>query len=150
MKSADLRLAENISALKRAAGQLGQIRKRVFLIDRKNRLSVVQAHALGATHVLPSSVSKPLLLAKLIDQVRPDFASGEVLSGALAPAQAGAAASHRRFWPYQPGRRSMSVTRKTPPAGSRTPLRKRACPIGSRRFASTMKEPISIACWSPT
>jgi putative nucleotidyltransferase with HDIG domain len=95
--AADLRLAENISALKRVSEQLGRIRKRVFLIDRKNRLSVVQAHALGATHVLPNSVSKPLLLAKLIDQVRPDFASGEVLSGALAAAQAGAASIASMF-----------------------------------------------------
>lgn len=95
--AADLRLVENVSALKRVAGQLGRIRKRVFLIDRKNRLSVVRAHALGATHVLSNPVSKPLLLAKLIDQVRPDFASGEVLSDALTAAQAGAASIASMF-----------------------------------------------------
>lgn len=95
--AADLRLIENISALKRVAEQFARIRKRVFLIDRKNRLSVVQAHALGATHVLPNSVSKPLLLAKLIDQVRPDFAPGEVLPDALAAAQTGAASIASMF-----------------------------------------------------
>lgn len=95
--AADLRLVENISALKRVAGQLTRIRKRVFLIDRKNRLAVVQAHALGATHVLTNPVRKPLLLAKLIDQTRPDFASGETRSGALAAAQAGAASIASMF-----------------------------------------------------
>jgi putative nucleotidyltransferase with HDIG domain len=95
--AADLRLVENISALKRVAEQLGRIRKRVFLIDRKNRLSVIQAHALGATHVLSNRVSKPLLLAKLIDQTRPDFSSGEALSDALDAAQAGAASIASMF-----------------------------------------------------
>jgi putative nucleotidyltransferase with HDIG domain len=89
--AADLRLVENIAALKRVAGELTRIRKRVFLIDRKNRLSVVQAHALGATHVLANPVSKPLLLAKLVDQNVPGSAPAELPSGGQAAARAGAA-----------------------------------------------------------
>ena len=65
--TADLRLVENIAALKRTAGKLSQIRRRVFFIDRRTRLSVVQAYALGATHVLTNPVSKAQLLAKLFD-----------------------------------------------------------------------------------
>ena len=95
--AADLRLVENISALKRVAGELTRIRKRVFLIDRKNRLCVVQAHALGATHVLANPVSKPLLLAKLVDQTFPEFAPADVLSGGQAAAQAGAASIASMF-----------------------------------------------------
>jgi hypothetical protein len=41
--SADLRLVENISALKTVSGKLRRIRKRIFLLEQKARLSVVQA-----------------------------------------------------------------------------------------------------------
>jgi putative nucleotidyltransferase with HDIG domain len=95
--AADLRLIENISALKRVAAELTRIRKRVFVIDRKNRLSVVQAHALGATHVLANPVSKPLLLAKLLDQSVPESAAAELPSGRQASAQAGAASIASMF-----------------------------------------------------
>src|SRR5271166_3335210 len=65
--SADLRLVENISALKTVSGKLRKIPKRIFLLDRKARLSVVQAYALGATDVLSHPVNKAQLLAKLAD-----------------------------------------------------------------------------------
>jgi DNA-binding NarL/FixJ family response regulator len=66
--TADLRVVDNISSLKRISRKLSRIRKRVFLIDQRNRLSVVQAYALGATHALVSPVTKEQLLAKLIDK----------------------------------------------------------------------------------
>src|ERR1700710_725147 len=50
--AADLTVVENIAALKSVSGKLGRVTKRVFLINGKGRLSVVQAYALGATHVL--------------------------------------------------------------------------------------------------
>src|ERR1700675_3690433 len=46
--TADLRVVENISALKEVFGNLGHVRKRIFLIDQKARLFTVQAYALGA------------------------------------------------------------------------------------------------------
>src|SRR5690349_9128257 len=50
--AADLTIVENIAALKAISPRLARIPKRVFLIDGTGRLSVVQAYALGATHVL--------------------------------------------------------------------------------------------------
>ncbi|SDS33829.1 HD-GYP domain-containing protein [Bradyrhizobium canariense] len=95
--TADPRLVENISALKRLSGNLNRIRKRVFLIDQKNRLSIVQAYALGATHVLTNPVSKDQLLAKLFDRAPAEIAPGEILSGGQAAAQAGAASIASMF-----------------------------------------------------
>ncbi|MEH2569373.1 HD-GYP domain-containing protein [Bradyrhizobium sp. AZCC 2289] len=65
--AADLGKVENISALKAVSGKLKHVTKRIFLTDRKGRLSVVQAYALGATHVLRNPVSQAQLLAKLAD-----------------------------------------------------------------------------------
>src|SRR5215470_17073598 len=83
--TADLRLVDNIASLKRISGKLTRIRKRVFLIEQRNRLSVVQAYALGATHVLINPVTRAQLLAKLIDRGPADIATGEsIYSGAEA------------------------------------------------------------------
>jgi putative nucleotidyltransferase with HDIG domain len=95
--TADLRLVDNISSLKRISGKLNRIRKRVFLIDQRNRLSVVQAYALGATHVLINPVTKAQLLAKLIDRRPPDIATGEDISGGTDAARAGAASLASMF-----------------------------------------------------
>src|SRR5258707_12014443 len=65
--AADLGKVENISALKAVSANLKRVAKRIFLTDRKGRLSVVQAYALGATHVLRNPVSQAQLLAKLAD-----------------------------------------------------------------------------------
>jgi hypothetical protein len=65
--AADLSVVENIMALKNVSKELKEIRKRVFLVEEKSRLGTVQAHALGATHVLAYPVSKTQLLAKLVD-----------------------------------------------------------------------------------
>jgi putative nucleotidyltransferase with HDIG domain len=89
--AADLRLVENISALKKMLEKLSRIRKRVFLIDQKSRLSVVQAYALGATHVLTNPVTSAQLLAKLADHNPSVAAQGESSSDAQEAAMAGAA-----------------------------------------------------------
>src|SRR6201985_1896289 len=91
--TADLRLVDNISALKRISGKLNRIRKRVFLIDQRNRLSVVQAYALGATHVLINPVTKAQLLAKLIDHKPNDRAARQSLTGRADAARGGAEAA---------------------------------------------------------
>jgi putative nucleotidyltransferase with HDIG domain len=89
--SADLRLAENISALKTVSDELSGVRKRVFLLERKARLSVVQAYALGATHVLTQPVNKARLLAKLADRNSSDATASGIPTRGLEAAMAGAA-----------------------------------------------------------
>lgn len=56
--AADLSYIDNISALKAVSAKVTRVPKRIFLIDRKGRLSVVQAYALGATHVLANPVDQ--------------------------------------------------------------------------------------------
>jgi putative nucleotidyltransferase with HDIG domain len=94
---ADLRLVENISALKRVSKNLSQMPRRVFLIDQRNRLSAVQAYALGATHVLTNPVSKAQLLTKLFDHRPPEPVRSESLSGGQEAAQAGMASIASMF-----------------------------------------------------
>ena len=65
--AADLTSVENIAALKAISSKLARVGKRVFVIDGTGRLSVVQAYALGATHVLSNPVRQQQLLAKLAD-----------------------------------------------------------------------------------
>jgi len=65
--AADLRDIDNISALKHLAKDLSRVSKRIFLIDQRSRLSIVQAYALGATSVLTSPVNATTLLAELLE-----------------------------------------------------------------------------------
>src|SRR2546427_1271784 len=58
----NLRVDENISALKAVSVKLARIPKRVFVIDQRTRLALAQAYALGATHVLTSPVSPAQLI----------------------------------------------------------------------------------------
>ena len=77
--AADLSYIDNISALKAVSAKVTRIPKRIFLIDRKGRLSVVQAYALGATHVLANPVNQVQLLAKLADDDASAIPSGETV-----------------------------------------------------------------------
>ena len=63
--AADITLVDNIAALKSISKKLIRARQRIFVIDGKGRLAVVQAYALGATHVLSNPVNQAQLLAKL-------------------------------------------------------------------------------------
>jgi putative nucleotidyltransferase with HDIG domain len=65
---ADLRLVENIAALKKALGRVGQARKRIFLLDQTSNLCIAQAYALGATLVLIGPVNQAKLLSALADR----------------------------------------------------------------------------------
>ena len=66
--TADLRVVENIAALKEIFENSDHVRKRIFLIDQKARLFAVQAHALGATRVLSNPVDQGRLLAALTER----------------------------------------------------------------------------------
>jgi putative nucleotidyltransferase with HDIG domain len=95
--TADLRVVENIAALKEVFGKLTDIRKRIFLIDRKERLFTVQAYALGATRVLINPVSRENLLTQLADSGPCDAGSNDALHGAGEAATAGAIAIGSMF-----------------------------------------------------
>lgn len=75
--TADLRVIENISALKAASAKLAGIPKRVFLIDQRTRLAIVQAYALGATHVMTNPVTRVQLLGRLADGATPVVAQSD-------------------------------------------------------------------------
>jgi HD-GYP domain-containing protein (c-di-GMP phosphodiesterase class II) len=63
--SADLRDVDNITALKAMSSAFSRIPKRIFVLNERTRLAVVQAYALGATHALLDPVKPAQLLAKL-------------------------------------------------------------------------------------
>ncbi|RJF65656.1 HD-GYP domain-containing protein [Rhodopseudomonas palustris] len=82
----DIRMVENIAALKDAMRQLGRAERRIFLISDRSHVAQAQAYALGATRVLHDPVSPALLIAQLSDQVAlnwsPSSAAGDAISAA--------------------------------------------------------------------
>jgi putative nucleotidyltransferase with HDIG domain len=88
--AADLRIVENISAIKHISQKLKKTRRRVFVIDQKGRLSAAQAYALGATHVLVNPVDKQSLLSVLAESVV-STAATEKTPGCARDAAAGGA-----------------------------------------------------------
>src|ERR1700736_1431936 len=95
--TADLRVVENISALKEMFGKLGHVPKRIFLIDQKERLFTVQAYALGATRVIINPVRRANLLAQLADRNPSETHPNDALQGAREAAAAGAIAIGAMF-----------------------------------------------------
>jgi putative nucleotidyltransferase with HDIG domain len=95
--AADLRIVENITALKALADKLKRIPKRIFLIDQRTRLAVMQAYALGATDALVNPVNQKQLLARLGDTEVPSIVPDEPESPALEAASAGAASIAAMF-----------------------------------------------------
>jgi putative nucleotidyltransferase with HDIG domain len=65
--AADLRIADNIAALKEILAKFRGARRKVFVIDRKARLLAARAYALGATHVLFSPLNQGSLLTALAE-----------------------------------------------------------------------------------
>src|SRR6202165_610296 len=96
--AADLRIVENIAALKEVLGRLSHVRKRIFLIDQNTRLFTVQAYALGATRVLINPVDQANLLAQLADSSHSETTSVEALHGASETATAGGIAIGAMFF----------------------------------------------------
>jgi putative nucleotidyltransferase with HDIG domain len=95
--TADLRVVENIAALREMFGRLAHARKRIFIIDQKARLFTVQAYALGATHVLVNPVNRARLLAELADRDHQEVTSKEALHGSRQAATAGVTAIASMF-----------------------------------------------------
>jgi putative nucleotidyltransferase with HDIG domain len=95
--TADLRVVQNIAALKQAFGKLGHVGKRIFLIDQKERLFTVQAYALGATRVLIDPIKQANLLAQLADSNPREIRSNDALHGAPEIANAGSIAIGSMF-----------------------------------------------------
>jgi len=95
--TADLRVVENIAALKETFGKLGHVPKRIFLIDQRERLFTVQAYALGATRVLINPIKQANLLAQLADRNPSETHPNDALQGAREAAAAGAIAIGAMF-----------------------------------------------------
>ena len=95
--TADLSVVENIATLKEMFGKIAHARKRIFVIDQKARLFIVQAYALGATRVLISPVNEARLLAELADRDHRELASSTALQGARNAATVGVAAIASMF-----------------------------------------------------
>ena len=100
--AADLRLPDNIAALKEAAESFKSIRRRVFVIDQKARLFAAQAYALGATHVFFDSVDQRSLVLALSDSIAQSPAEPERAS--LGAASGGAASLAAMFSAVLSGR----------------------------------------------
>ena len=100
----DLRIIENIAALREKLGSFGHVRKRIFLIEQRARLFTVQAYALGATRVLVNPINRAHLLAALTEAIHPDVNSNEAMPGACDAAAAGATALGSMFSAVLTGR----------------------------------------------
>jgi len=87
----DLGVVDNITAIKRIEKRLHRIGRRIFILDRRSRLSTVQAFALGATAVLFAPVGRAQLLATLIDKKPHDAFAGEITRDGQEAAAIGAA-----------------------------------------------------------
>jgi putative nucleotidyltransferase with HDIG domain len=88
---------DNIAALKAVSSKLARIPKRIFLIDSKARIAIVQAYALGATDVLTHPVNAAHLLTKLAPAEAAVVLSGEGSPGSVEAASAGAASIASMF-----------------------------------------------------
>jgi putative nucleotidyltransferase with HDIG domain len=88
--AADLRSVENIAVLKELSGKISHIAKRIFLVDQKARLLIVQAYALGATRVLDTAVRQAELLVHLADRSPCEISSKDALHNSHEAAAAGA------------------------------------------------------------
>jgi HD-GYP domain-containing protein (c-di-GMP phosphodiesterase class II) len=89
--AADLRIVDNIAAIKQFGKRLNRIANRIFVLDHGSRLSTVQAYALGATGVLPAPIDPAQLLAKLADVTLAGAAPHKMSPSVLEAAAAGAA-----------------------------------------------------------
>jgi putative nucleotidyltransferase with HDIG domain len=93
----DLRVPENIAALKDVMSKFKGARRRIFVIDQKARLFAAQAYALGATHVLFNPVSQEALQNALTETGNSNARSEDVQRGAPGAATGGAAALASMF-----------------------------------------------------
>lgn len=85
---ADLRVIENICALKKLFDSHSKVRKRIFLVDDVAHLYVSQAYALGASRVLLGPFDRTKLLAELTDRAAGGASSETVNAGSAEAAAA--------------------------------------------------------------
>jgi hypothetical protein len=145
--AADLRVADNIAALKEISAQFRGTRRRVFVIDRKARLLAAQAYALGATHVLFSPLNQMSLLTVLAEPDNVvDFAAASI-QGINEAAAAGAGSIASMFSAVLGGRQVDIAGASSPPA--RSPMRwpRTACRAGWTPCVVITKAPTNIASW---
>lgn len=87
---ADLRMLENIHALRKIIRSLSMVRKRIFLVDTTAHLHISQAYALGATRILLGPLNQATLHAELYEPVAgteaTDNAQGSQIAAAVAEA----------------------------------------------------------------
>jgi putative nucleotidyltransferase with HDIG domain len=102
--AADLRVANNIAALKEISAKFRGARRRVFVIDRKARLLAAQAYALGATHVLFSPLNQMSLLTALAEPANVADPAADSVQGINEAAAAGAASIASMFSAVLSGR----------------------------------------------
>jgi putative nucleotidyltransferase with HDIG domain len=95
--AADLQVTDNISALKRSFAKARSPHKRIFIMEQKARLFVLQAYALGATNVMFSPVTEKDLCRALINSVADDPTNGARPESPQAAASAGAEAMAAMF-----------------------------------------------------
>ena len=95
--AADLRNIDNITALKDISLKFKNARRRVFVIETKERRDAVQAYVLGATHVLTSPLTPRTLLAAIADTTASDAPPEKLAGGTREAAASGAAALASMF-----------------------------------------------------
>jgi len=94
---ADLRVVENIEALRTTLGSLAHVRKRIFLLDQTVNLGIAQAYALGATLVLAGPIAQAKLLSALADRTDPVADEPVAANDETDASSAGAAAMASMF-----------------------------------------------------
>ncbi|MEH2539299.1 MULTISPECIES: HD-GYP domain-containing protein [unclassified Bradyrhizobium] len=72
---ADLRVVENIAALKKRSARMAKVPKRIFLVEEPSHVCISQAYALGATLALTGTINRSKLLAALADAAAPACSS---------------------------------------------------------------------------
>jgi putative nucleotidyltransferase with HDIG domain len=102
--AADIRIVDNIAAVKEVIAGLGEVRKRIFLIDVKTHLSIAQAYALGATSVLLNPVTLQELLAQLVDRPVAEISPADAAGSAKRVADAAATTLSSMFSAVHRGR----------------------------------------------
>src|SRR5213080_1344624 len=75
LSGANLRVVENIAALKKRSARMVKVPTGIFLVEEPSHVCISQAYALGATLALPSTVNQSKLLAALADPAEPEGAS---------------------------------------------------------------------------
>jgi putative nucleotidyltransferase with HDIG domain len=94
--AADLRIVENIAALKGIFLKFNNARRKVFIVDQNARLLIFQAYALGATLVISHPFTQEQLLATLTQSDKA-MTSVNAVGGARLTASAGAATISSMF-----------------------------------------------------